>query len=207
MKPLNDFLTYNPAIKLPDRILHINMRISIIFLILGVVLITNTYAQKIGYVNTDFVLKQMPEYKEAQKELDKLTEKYKKEVDEKFQKVQEMKEAYESEKILLTDDVKQERLDSIKAKEKEAKDYQKKIFGHEGLIFLKRKELIKPVQEKIYKAVETVAKKKNIDILFDKAGSVSMVYTNPVHDYTDYVLQELGMGDKEDEVDNPKYKR
>lgn len=92
----------------------------------------------------------------------------------------------------------------MQVKIKGLENYKKKVFGFEGLIFLKRNELIKPIQEKVYIAVEKVCKKKQIQIMFDKSSELIMVYTDPKHDYTDYVLDELGLGDKKDTIDNKK---
>jgi len=159
-----------------------------------------TSAQKFGYIDSEYILKKMPEYKEAQKELDKLSQGWQKDIETKKQEVDKLKEDFQAEEVLLTQDMKEERLALIQEKEKELKEYQKKTFGFEGLIFLKRQELVKPVQDKLYEAVEKVAKAKRLQILFDKAGDLVMIYTNPIHDYTDYVLEELGLGDPNDTI-------
>lgn len=157
-------------------------------------------AQKFGYIDSEYILKKMPEYQEAQKELDRLSLNWQKDIEEKKQEVDKLKADFQAEEVLLTDLMKEERLEEIEEKEKELKEYQKKIFGFDGLIFLKRQELIKPVQDKLYEAVEKVAKAKRLQILFDKAGDLVMIYTNPIHDYTDYVLEELGLGDPNDTI-------
>lgn len=157
-------------------------------------------AQKFGYIDSEYILKKMPEYQEAQKELDRLSMNWQKDIEEKKQEVDKLKADFQAEEVLLTDLMKEERLEEIQEKEKELKEYQKKIFGFDGLIFLKRQELIKPVQDKLYEAVEKVAKAKRLQILFDKAGDLVMIYTNPIHDYTDYVLEELGLGDPNDTI-------
>jgi len=159
-----------------------------------------TYAQKFGYIDSEYILKKMPEYKEAQKELDKLSSGWQKEIEEKKQEVDKLKEDFQAEEVLLTETMKTERLEEISLKEKELKEYQKKIFGFDGLLFLKRQDLMKPVQDKLYEAVEKVAKAKRLQFLFDKSGDLVMLYTNPIHDYTDYVLDELGLGDPNDTV-------
>ena len=82
---------------------------------------------------------------------------------------------------------------------KEVKEYQKQIFGFDGLYFLKKKELIKPVQDQVFDAVEKVAKNNRLQIVFDKSGDLVMIYTDPIHDYTDYVLEELGLGENNGE--------
>jgi outer membrane protein len=125
-------------------------------------------------------------------------------VEELFKEVEKLRRDYQAEEILLTEDMKKERLTQITEKEKVAKEKQKKIFGFEGLLFLKRQELIKPAQDKIYEAVEKVCKKKKLAIMFDKSSELMMLYTDPKHDYTDFVLEELGLGDKNDVVDNKR---
>ena len=100
--------------------------------------------------------------------------------------------------------MRKERMDTIALRESKVRELQKNYFGFKGMLYLKRQELVKPAQDKLFKAVEKVAKEKNLAILFDKSGELVMVYTNPVHDYTDYVLEELGLGDKNDQVPTNK---
>ena len=109
-----------------------------------------------------------------------------------------------AEEVLLTEEMKNQRLAEIKLKEEELKEYNKKVFGFEGLLFLKKKELIQPIQDKIFAAVEKVAKQNRLQMVFDKSGSLVLIYTDPVQDYTDYVLEELGLGDENDTIDNNK---
>lgn len=161
-------------------------------------------AQKFGYVDTKFILSKLPDYKAAQGEIDKVSVQWEKEVSEKFAEVEKMRKEYMAEEILMTEDMKKERMQAIVDKEKKAKEQQKKIFGFEGLLFLKRQELVKPVQDKVYEAIEKVCKQKKVAIMFDKSGDLVMLYTDPKHDYTDYVLEELGLGDKNDTIDNKK---
>ncbi len=160
--------------------------------------------QKFGYIDTEFIMSKVPEYAKAQQELNGLSAKWQKEVEEKFGAVKKLREEYQAEEILLTDDLKKERLDTIARRDKEAKELQKKNFGPEGLLYLKKQELIKPVQDKVYAAIEKVAKKKALQVIFDKSGDLVMLYTDPKHDYTDFVLDELGLGDKNDTVDNKR---
>jgi outer membrane protein len=98
--------------------------------------------------------------------------------------------------------MKNERLAEIAKKEEEVKEYHKKVFGVDGLLFLKKKELIKPIQDKVFEAVEKVAKEHRLQAVFDKSGELVLIYTDPTQDYTDYVLEELGLGDPNDIV-NP----
>jgi len=158
------------------------------------------YGQKFGYINTDFILSKMPEYGKAQNEIDQLSAAWQKEIEEMQKKVDGLYASYQAEQVLLTEEMKQERLDAIKKKEVELKDYQKKVFGFGGLFFLKKQELIKPLQDKVFDATEKVAKANRLAIIFDKSGELVMIYTDPRHDYTDFVLEELGLGDPNDKI-------
>lgn len=164
----------------------------------------DSYAQKFGYVDSKFILTQLKEYKQAQGEIAQLSSAWQKEVDSKNKEVDNLEKAYLAEEVLLTEEMKKERMTLISKKREEAREYQKKIFGFEGLYFLKKQELIKPVQDKVFEAIEKVSKAKKIQIMFDKSGELVMIYTDPRHDYTDYVLEELGIGNKDDVIDNKR---
>ena len=157
-------------------------------------------AQKFGYIDSDFILNKMPEYAKAQSEIDQLSGSWQKEIEEMQKKVEGLYSSFQAEQVLLTEAMKQERLDEIKKKETELKDYQKKVFGFGGLFFLKKQELIKPLQDKVFDAAGKVAKANRLAIIFDKAGELVMIYTDPRHDYTDFVLEELGLGDPNDKA-------
>jgi outer membrane protein len=157
-------------------------------------------AQKFGYIDSDFILSKMPDYQTAQGEIDQLAGDWQKEIEEMGRKVEMMYGQYKAEEVLLTEEMRQERLTEIHKKEAEWKDYQKKVFGFEGLYFLKKKELVKPLMDKVWDAAEKVAKANRLAIIFDKAGELTMIYTDPRHDYTDFVLEELGLGDPNDKV-------
>jgi outer membrane protein len=157
-----------------------------------------SFGQKFGYINSELIIKKLPDYKKAEEELQNLSQKWQQEIDSKKKEVDKLKENYKAEEVLLTEEMKKERQDTIVAREKDLKEYQKKIFGFEGMLFLKRQELIKPIQDKVYEAVEKVAKERQLQVVFDKAADLVMIYTNPVHDYTDIVLEKLNLGDKTD---------
>lgn len=159
-------------------------------------------AQKFGYIDSEFILSKMPEYPKAQAELDKFSTKSEQEIKDLTVQLDKMIKGYQAEEILLTDEMKAERQKAIDAKRKEVQEQQNKVFGYEGLLFLKRKELVKPIMDDVYKAVEKVAKSKALQFIFDKASDITMIYTDPRHDYTDYVLEELGLGDKDDTIKN-----
>lgn len=171
--------------------------ITIFFLIFG---LTFVKAQRFGYIDTEYILGKMPEYSKAQQEIDQLASGWEQESLDMSKNIEAMRSALQAEEVLLTDEMRKERLDAIAQKEEELKQYQKKVFGFNGLLFLKKQELIKPVMDEIWDAVEKVSKQNNLAIVFDKAGQMVMIYTDPRYDYTDFVLDELGLGDPNDVI-------
>lgn len=153
-------------------------------------------AQKIGYVDTDYILNSIPEYKAAQTELDKLSVDWQKEIEAKYNEIDKLYKAYQADAILLTDDMKKKRENEIINKEKEVKELQKQRFGVDGELFKKRQELVKPLQDKIYSAVKAVAERSGLAIIIDKAGQVAILYANTKYDKSDDVLTYLGYNKK-----------
>jgi len=174
------------------KVENTNIKTLFIFLI-GIVLSFNASAKKFGFIDATFVLTQMEDYKKAEKEIDQLSKQWQKEIQNLNANIDKMDKAFQLEEVLMTKEMKADKIAEIDKKREEAKKYQNKIFGYEGLLFLKRQELIKPVQDELYEAVEKVSKKKKIQIMFDKSGDMVMIYMNPQHDYTDFVLVELGL--------------
>lgn len=168
--------------------------ISILAIILFCGLTVN--AQKIGYVDTDYILNSIPEYKAAQTELDKLSVDWQKEIEAKYNEIDKLYKAYQADAILLTDDMKKKRENEIINKEKEVKELQKQRFGVDGELFKKRQELVKPLQDKIYSAVKAVAERSGLAIIIDKAGQVAILYANTKYDKSDDVLTYLGYNKK-----------
>ncbi|MEA5257408.1 OmpH family outer membrane protein [Arcicella aquatica] len=151
-------------------------------------------AQKFGYIDTEYVTSKLPEYQSAQAEIEKLTTKWIKEVSTKNDELAKLEKAYRAEEVLLTEEMKVQRLKVIADKEKEAKELQNRIFGFDGELIKKKQDIMKPVLDEVAKAVEKVARLKKLDFLFDKSSDgLAMLYTNPIHDYTDYVMEELGI--------------
>lgn len=165
-----------------------------LILTLSIVLVTSiaSFAQKFAYVDTEYILGQIPEYKAAQAELDKTSIQWQKEIEAKYAEIDKMYKAYQAEQILLTDDMKKKREADIVAKEKDAKDLQKQRFGVDGELFKKRQELVKPIQDKVYNAVKAVAEKGGYSIIFDKSSDLTMLYTSSKLDKSDDVLAQLG---------------
>jgi outer membrane protein len=159
----------------------------------GFFLSTVSQAQKFGYIDSNFILSKMPAYAKAQVELDKQSSAWQKEIEGMYQAVEKMKEDYKAEEVLLTEEMKKKRQAEISRKENEVREYQRKVFGFEGMMFKRRQDLIRPIQDEVFTAVEKVAKAKGLQTVFDKSGDLIMIYTNPVHDYTEYVLEELGL--------------
>lgn len=164
-----------------------------LFTLLALLLSLITFAQKFGYVDTQYVLQKMPEYNEAQAEIEKLAKGWQDEVQNLYQEVEAMEVELKAEEVLLTKEMWEERNQVIERRWKEVKEYQQQIFGFDGLYFLKKKELVKPIQDQVFEAVERVAKNNRLQIVFDKSGDLVMIYTDPVHDYTDFVLEDLGL--------------
>ena len=128
--------------------------------------------QKFGYIDTNFIMTKMPEYAKAQSEIEQLSSGWQKEVEDMSRNVEALYSSLKAEEVLLTDEMKAERLDAIHKKEAELKEYQRKVFGFGGLFFLKKQELIKPLQDKVFEAVEKVAKQNRLAIIFDKSGEL-----------------------------------
>lgn len=173
--------------------------IPVFFIIFG---LNFVQAQRFGYIDTDFILNKMPDYKKAQEEINRLSELWEKEIQGMSKSIEAMYSSLQAEQVLLTEEMRKERSEAIKKKEAELKEYQKKVFGFGGLFFLKKQELIKPIQDKVWDAVDKVAKQNSLAIVFDKSGELVMIYTDPRYDYTDFVLDELGLGDPNDVVKN-----
>lgn len=165
-----------------------------IILVLAVLLaaFTTTKAQKFAYVDSEFIMENIPEYADAKKEIDELSLQWQKDIEAKFTEIDQLYKKFSAEAVLLPDDIKAKREQEIIAKEKAAKDLQKQRFGTDGDLFKRRQELIRPIQEKISTALESIASTENYAVIFDKAGSVSMMYTNPRYDISEEVLDKMG---------------
>lgn len=149
------------------------------------------FGQKYGYIDSDFILNKMPEYAEAKDKLDKLADRWTKEIEERLELVGKKKENYAREEVLLPEEEKTKRQDEIKKLEMETLELQKLRFGVKGDYFSKRQELIKPIQDKVYDAMQKVASKRNYSFVFDKANQSNLVYADSKYDISDEVLREL----------------
>ncbi|MBK7037476.1 MAG: OmpH family outer membrane protein [Bacteroidetes bacterium] len=149
-------------------------------------------AQRFAYVNTDYILKNIPEYKAAQDQIDKITTEWRAEVDKKQKEIDDLYRNFQNEQYLLTEEQKKTKVGEIEAKEKAIKDYQKTKFGYEGELFQKRQELVKPIQDKVYEAIEKYAKERGFDFIFDKSSSTTLLYANAENDKSDDIIKKLG---------------
>ncbi|MCO6495853.1 MAG: OmpH family outer membrane protein [Bacteroidetes bacterium] len=149
--------------------------------------------QKFGYVDTEYILGKMPEYRSAQKQLDEISNGWQAEVDKKYSELDAKFKEYKAEEPLLTKEQKKEREQEIVRMETEVKKYENEKFGQDGELFKKRQELIKPIQDKVFKAIQNVAKEGAYDFVFDIAGNMVVLITDPKYDLSDNVLEELGI--------------
>ncbi|MGD0581774.1 MAG: OmpH family outer membrane protein [Bacteroidales bacterium] len=149
-------------------------------------------AQKYAFVDSEYIRKNIPAFNAAQEQLDKLSKQWEKEVSDGYAIVEQMYKSYQSESVLLSQDMKTKREESIVAKEKEMKDLQNKYFGMEGELFKKREELVKPIQDEILKAIKEIAVDGSYAVIFDTAAGGNILFANPKYDLSDQVLQKLG---------------
>ena len=151
-----------------------------------------SYAQKFAYVDTDYILNNIPEFNQAQDKLDEISKQWQAEIEGIYTEVDKMYRDYQIQEVLLTDEMKKKREEAIITKEKSAKDLQKKRFGPEGDLYGKRQELIKPIQDKVYDAIQQLAANSKYAIIFDSSSDLIMLYSNPNLDKSDKVLENMG---------------
>lgn len=166
-------------------------KLLFLFFVLSISFAVN--AQKYCYVDTQYILDNMPAYSEAQNTLNKTSEKWQREIELRYEAIENMNKAYRAERVLLTEDMKREREEEIAQSELEAKELQKKRFGLNGDLFKKREELIKPIQDKIFKAIKELAEGGNYMVIFDRSNQSSIIFASPKYDKSDRVLKKMGI--------------
>ncbi|MFZ7115293.1 MAG: OmpH family outer membrane protein [Bacteroidota bacterium] len=164
----------------------------IAFAAIAILSLGTANAQKYAYVNSEYILENIPEYKTAQQTLDNLSLTWQKEIEDKYAIIDKLYKAYQAEQVLLTEEMKKRRQDEITAKEKDVKDLQKQRFGYDGDLFKKKQELVKPIQDKIYNAVKKMATDQSYAVIFDKSSDLIMLYTNPKYDKSNDILLAMG---------------
>ncbi len=169
------------------------MRKVIFILFFTFTAFTGAFAQRFAFVDSDYILKHIPDYLSVQKQLNALQDDWQKQVDAKFAEVDRLYKAYQADEVLMTPDMKKHREDEIAQKEKEAKDFQRLKFGPDGELTQRSNALIKPIQARIAKAIQAVAESDNLDMIFDKNSEVIMLYANPRYDKSADVITKLGL--------------
>lgn len=168
------------------------MKKIVLTLALALIAATAIDAQKFALVDMDYILKAIPAYETANEQLDQLSKKWQKEVENMLAETQTMYKNYQTELVFLTDEMKVQREEEIVAKEKEANELKRKYFGVEGELYKKRESLMKPIHEEIFTAVQSVATEKGYQLIIDKSSDMSLVYAAPKIDISDEVLEKLG---------------
>lgn len=164
---------------------------TFLFLAFATLAFSSVQAQRIAYVDVNRILESINEYKTAQDELDRQSSQWRQEISQEYDKIKGMYNRYQAEQVLLSDDARKQREEEIMNKEKDVRDLQRKYFGPEGDLFKMRQELVRPIQDKIYTAIEEYAKDRGYDFIFDKAGNAGIIFSNPAYDKTDDILQKL----------------
>jgi outer membrane protein len=151
-----------------------------------------SFGQKFAFVDSEYILNNIPSYKGAQEQIDKLSKEWETEIEGKYTEIEKMYKTFQNEKVLLSDEMKTKREDEIVKKEQEVKDLQKKYFGRDGMLNKKRQELIKPIQDEVYNTIKEIALEQGFAIIFDTSSNPGVMYSNPKNDKSDEVLQRLG---------------
>jgi len=149
--------------------------------------------QRYAVIDTKYILDRIPAYKEADAKLKVIGEQWQKEIDDLQAQLDKMYKNYESEQFMLTEALKKKREDELFEKEKQVRDLQKKRFGYEGDLFKERQRLVKPVQDKVYDAIQKIATSRSYDFVLDKSEGITIIFADPKLDKSDDVLKELGI--------------
>lgn len=148
-------------------------------------------AQKIASIDMERILTSITEYQDAQQQLDQLAARWQQEINQEYDRIKGMYNKYQAEQVLLSEDQKSQREDEIIAKEKAVREMQRERFGPEGALFQRRQELVKPIQDAVYEAVENYANTRGYDFIFDRAGAAGIIFSNETYDKTDDILRAL----------------
>jgi len=165
-------------------------KIAFVLLFLGLASIAN--AQRYCVIDSKYILEKLVDYKDAQTRLDQASQNWQQEIDAKMQEVDKLYKSYQAERAMLSDEMRKKREDEIVAKEKLAKDLQKQRFGYEGDLYKQRQILVKPIQDKVYNAIQKYAGVKGYDLVLDKAGGVTIFFADPKLDKSEEILKTLG---------------
>ena len=187
------------------------MKTKVLFLLAIASFISlSTFAQKsvrIGYIDTEYILQNVPEYQSASTQLDTKVDKWKKEIEKRLSDIDQKKKQLSSESVLLTPELIQERQEDINIEENEVLDYQQKRFGPNGDLMIQRKQLMQPIQDQIFTAVHEIATNKKYDFVFDKSADVVMLYSADRYDISEQVLRSITRTSKRTQAQSRKEKK
>ncbi len=187
------------------------MKTRLFFIGVFVVFTLNVFAQKsyikIGYVDTEYILENVPEYKDALSQLNQKVQKWKNEIDLKLREIDKKKLDLRNERVLLTKELIEEKEEEIKIEEEEILEYQQKRFGPNGDLFIQKKTLVEPVQDQVLVAIQELAKSKKYDFIFDKSADVVMLFSNKRYDLSEYIIRTLKRTAQRNQVKNKKAKK
>ena len=169
------------------------MKKSILLVVIIAFMSLPSFGQKYAYIDSEYILSNMPDYVEAQAELDRVSVEWQKEIEKEFAKIDSMYKKYQTEAITLPENMKQKREEAIISAEQAAKDLQKKRFGKDGDLTKKREELVTPIQERVFTAIDEYAKEKGYAFVFDVAGDMTIIYADPKWDINDQIMMKLGV--------------
>ena len=162
---------------------------------------------KIGYIDTEYILENLPEYNQIAKRLDEKAADWKKEIDDRTRKIEQKKESLNSERILLTSEMISEIEEEILFDEEELSEYQQKRFGPRGDLIIQKQQLIQPIQDQIFNAIRELAKSRNYDFIFDKSADIVMLYSDKRYDVSDQILRTILRANNRKKIDSRKTKR
>ena len=151
------------------------------------------FAQRFAYVDSEYILSNIPEYNEALEEIDDLAIKWQKEIEERFQEIDRMFQRFQAEAPLLSEDMRKRRENEIIEKEREAKDLQRRRFGADGDLFKKRQETLRPIQDRVHSSIEKIASNRNFEFVFDRSDNANILYADTRRDISNDVLNDMGL--------------
>ena len=173
--------------------------------------ITNiTYSQKgvkIGYIDTEYILQNLPEFNQVSSRLEEKAQDWKEEIDKRSREINQKKESLNSERILLTKEMIEEIEEEITIDLEELSEYQQKRFGPRGDLIIQKKQLIQPIQDQIFNAIKEIAKNKKYDFIFDKSADIVMLYSDKRYDISDQILRTISRSNNRKKLDSKKDKR
>ena len=185
-------LKYIYQIKFKARhMIKTSMKKILVILSMALFLAVSANAQRIAYVDVNTILESISEYQSAQQELDKLASAWRQEVAQEYDKIKGLYNRYQAEQVLLSEEARKQREEEIMEKEKQVRDLQKDKFGPEGELFKRRQELVRPIQDRVFAAIEEYANERGYDFIFDKSGSTGMIFSNPQYDKTSDIMDKL----------------